>query len=106
MLCEVVFNYMFFSHEKSFPWAGSDSARPLMLLVRHQCLLEEGHKHPSDIQAAYTEFVMENMGVRAVSSFIYVCTHIPFLHQVSKINFLNPSLSLDWRHLLKVTRKI
>lgn len=45
---------MFFSHEKSFPWAGSDSARPLMLLVRHQCLLEEGHKHPSDIQAAYT----------------------------------------------------
>lgn len=34
-------------------------------------------------------------------------THLHlFFHQVSKINFLNPLLSLDWRHLLRVTRKI
>lgn len=69
---------MFFSSENHFPWAGSDSAKHLMLLIRHQCMHEEGHKHPGDTQAAYTGSVMENVGITAVSSLIYIYSSIKY----------------------------
>lgn len=74
MLCGAVFSSIFFSPEYHFPWAGSDSAKHSMLLIVHQCMHEEGHKH----QAAYTGSVMENGGIRAVSSLIYIYSFIKY----------------------------
>lgn len=115
MLCEAVFNFVFISPEKRFPGAGSDSARHLVLSMRHQCM------HVSAWRGTQTSWWHSACLHRVCDGergdkgcfliylhglSVHICTHaLLFLHQVSKINFLNPSLSLDWRHLLRVTRK-